>query len=385
MDNKAIKRNILLNPGPATTTDAVKYAQVVPDICPREKEFADLMKQIRDDLVRIVHGDPKKYTSVLFCGSGTLCMDACLNSLLPADKKILVVNNGAYSARAVEICKSYHLPFLDLQFPMDALPDLAEVEAMLKRHPDIALVYATHNETGTGILNPIREIGALAHKYRAVFVVDTTSTYAMRPIRIEEENIDFCMASAQKGLMAMTGISFVVGNRRLLEESGNFPKRSYYCNLHMQYEYFEKHGEMHFTPPVQTVYAMKQAMKEYFEEGEKAKWDRHKRVFEALHAGLERLGFQNVIRREWQAGLVVTVKYPEDENWDFEKIHDYCYERGFTIYPGKMNNTRTFRLCALGAIDEKDICGFFQVLEDGLRESKVAVPVIYGGGTNHAE
>ena len=312
-------------------------------------------------------------------------MDACLNSLLPAGKKILVVNNGAYSARAVEICESYHLPFLDLRFPMDALPDLAEVEAMLRRHPDIALVYATHNETGTGILNPIREIGALAHKYHAVFVVDTTSTYAMRPIHIEEENIDFCMASAQKGLMAMTGISFVVGNRKLLEESGNFPKRSYYCNLYMQYEYFEKHGEMHFTPPVQTVYAMKQAIKEYFDEGESAKWDRHKRVFEALHAGLARLGFQNLIRREWQAGLVITVKYPEDENWDFEKIHDYCYERGFTIYPGKMNNAGTFRLCALGALDENDIVSFFRVLEEGLRENKVTVPVIYGGGTDHAE
>lgn len=385
MDNKTIKRNILLNPGPATTTDTVKYAQVVPDICPREKEFADLMKQIRDDLVRIVHGDPQKYTSVLFCGSGTLCMDACLNSLLPEGKKVLVVNNGAYSARAVEICESYHLPFLNLQFPMDALPDLAEVEDVLRCHSDIALVYATHNETGTGILNPIREIGALAHKYHAVFAVDTTSTYAMRPIRIEEENIDFCMASAQKGLMAMTGISFVVGNRKLLEESGNFPKRSYYCNLYMQYEYFEKHGEMHFTPPVQTVYAMKQAIKEYFDEGENAKWDRHKRVFEALHAGLARLGFQNVIRREWQAGLVITVKYPEDENWDFEKIHDYCYERGFTIYPGKMNNAGTFRLCALGALDENDIVGFFRVLEEGLRENKVTVPVIYGGGTDHAE
>ena len=56
-------------------------------------------------------------------------------------------------------------------------------------------------------LNPIREIGALAHKYGAIFTVDTTSTYAMRPINIEEDNIDFCMASAQKGLMAFTGLS----------------------------------------------------------------------------------------------------------------------------------------------------------------------------------
>lgn len=89
-----MKRNILLNPGPATTTDTVKQAQLVPDICPREQEFVEIMKQIRTDLVKIVHGDFEEYTSVLFCGSGTISMDVCLNSLLPEGKEILVVNNG---------------------------------------------------------------------------------------------------------------------------------------------------------------------------------------------------------------------------------------------------------------------------------------------------
>ncbi len=228
-----------------------------------------------------------------------------------------------------------------------------------------------------GILNPVREIGALVHQYHAVFVVDTTSTYAMRPINIKEDNIDFCMASAQKGLMAMTGVSFVVGKRSIIEQSKDYPKRSYYCNLYLQYDYFEKHGEMHFTPPVQTIYAMRQALKEYFAEGEQEKWKRHTRVFVALHQGLEELGFQDVIKREWQAGLVITVKYPDDPNWSFSAIHDYCYERGFTIYPGKINNTETFRLCALGAVDEADIQEFFKVFQAGLESMKVAVPVFY--------
>ena len=68
MDMK-IKRNILLNPGPSTTTDTVKLAQVVPDICPREREFADVMADFRRDLLRVVHADPDVYTAVLFCGS----------------------------------------------------------------------------------------------------------------------------------------------------------------------------------------------------------------------------------------------------------------------------------------------------------------------------
>ncbi len=372
-----IKRNILLNPGPATTTDTVKMAQVVPDICPREKEFASMMKKMREDLVRIVHGDLDKYTSVLFCGSGTLNIDVCINSLLPEGKKVLVINNGAYSTRAAEICEYYNLPFIDLQFPVDELPDLNRVEQVLKENPDIALVHTTHNETGTGILNPIREIGALVHKYGAVFTVDTTSTYAMRPIDIEKDNIDFCMASAQKGIMAMTGLSFVIGNTQIIKASAEYPKRSYYCNLYLQYHFFETTGEMHFTPPVQTIYAARQALDEYFAEGEEAKWRRHLSVFEAIHAGLDRLGFRDIIPRKLQAGLVVSVKYPDDENWDFEKVHDYCYERGFTIYPGKVSTQNTFRLCALGAITPKDIGDFFAVLEETLRTYHIQIPVRY--------
>ena len=374
---KKIKRNILLNPGPSTTSDTVKYAQVVPDICPREKEFGDLMKGLREELVKIVHGNPCKHTSVLFCGSGTINIDVCINSLLPEGKKVLVINNGAYSTRAVEICQYYNIPHIDLQFPIDEQPDLAVVEETLKYNSDIGLVHTTHNETGTGILNPIREIGALVHKYGATFTVDTTSTFAMRPINIEEDNIDFCMASAQKGLMAFTGLSFIVGNKEIIKMSKDYPTRSYYCNLYLQYEFFEKTGEMHFTPPVQTIYATIQALKEYWKEGEEAKWARHTRVFNAINKGLDELGFKQVIKPELRAGLVSTVIYPDDPNWDFEKVHDYCYERGFTIYPGKIADKHSFRLCALGAIDEPDIVDFFKVLKEALDVIGVQIPIQY--------
>ena len=352
-------------------------AQVVPDICPREKEFGSLMNSLREDLVKIVHGDLNEYTSVLFTGSGTINIDVCINSLLPEGKKVLVVNNGAYSARAVEVCEYYGLPHIDLQFPVDELPDLSVIEKTLKDNRDIALVHTTHQETGTGILNPIKEIGALAHKYGAIFTVDTTSTYAMRPIDIKKENVDFCMASAQKGLMAFTGLSFIVGKKAIIEESKTYPKRSYYCNLYMQYDFFERTGEMHFTPPVQTIYATIQALKEYWDEGEIEKWKRHTRVFNAINEGLDKLGFKQVIKPEWRAGLVSSAIYPDDPNWSFEKVHDYCYKKGFTIYPGKISTTNTFRLCALGAIDEADIKNFFVVFKEALEQENVKIPVIY--------
>ena len=363
-----IKRNVLLNPGPATTTDTVKMAQVVPDICPREKEFANLMKGLRSDLLKVAHAPEDQYTSVLFCGSGTINIDICVNSLVPADKKILVVNNGAYNSRAVEVCQMYHIPHIDLKFSVFEQPDLGEIEKTLIANPDVAVVYCCHHETGTGVLNPIREIGALAHQYGAIFISDTTSSLGMIPFDIVKDNVDFCMASAQKGLMAMSGLSFIIGKTDIIKASKDYPTRSYYCNLYLQYEYFEKTGEMHFTPPVQTIYATIQALKEYFEVGEDAKFARHREVYEAIHKGLDELGFETVIDPKIESGLVVSVKYPDDPNWSFEKVHDYCYERGFTIYPGKISTTNTFRLCALGTIVPKDVEDFFVVLKDALKE-----------------
>jgi len=82
-------------------------AQVVPDICPREKEFVAVMREVENGLLKVVHADPEKYVAVLFCGSGTINMDICLNSLLPENKKVLIINNGAYSRHGMEICEAY--------------------------------------------------------------------------------------------------------------------------------------------------------------------------------------------------------------------------------------------------------------------------------------
>ncbi len=372
---KPVKRNVLLNPGPATTTDTVKYAQVVPDICPREKEFVDVMDEVRRELVKVVHGDPKKYTAVLFTGSGTIIQDALVNSLVPAGKKICVVNNGAYSARMVEIAAYYQIPCVDLKFSATGLPDLKVVREALAADKDIAVVATTHHETGTGVLNPVREIGKMAHDHGCVFIADTISTYGLLPIDLEKENIDFCMSSAQKGLAAMTGVSWTVGSIAEIVKSKDYPKRSYYCNLFMQYDFFERVGEMHFTPPVQTIYSLQQAIKEYWQEGEMPRYERLSKCWEAVYRGMAEIGLESVIDPKIQGKLVVTIKAPKDGKFDFFKLHDYCYERGFTIYPGKMFGLETFRLCNLGVITHKDIEAFFVVAKEAFRKMGYSLPI----------
>jgi len=275
----------------------------------------------------------------------------------------------------VEIANYYNIPCVNIEFPSTGLPDLEIVKETLEREKDIAVVATVHHETGTGVLNPVKEMGRIVHDNGCIFVVDTISTYGLMPIDIEEMNIDFLMSSAQKGLAAMTGASWVVGNIAEIKKTKDYPSRSYYCNLYMQYDFFDRVGEMHFTPPVQTMYALQQALKEYWEEGEKPRWERLTKCWEAIHHGLSEMGLGTVIDKEIQGRLVVTVKAPEDDKFDFFKLHDYCYERGFTIYPGKMFGLQTFRLCNLGRITEKDIRDFFVVAKEAFEKMGYTLPI----------
>ena len=159
--------------------------------------------------------------------------------------KILVINNGAYSTRAV-ICNIINT--YELKLPFDEKIDVNKVKEFLSKHDNISLVYTTHHETGSGVLNDVKAIGEVVHKHDAQFVIDATSSFALVPLNIQEDNIDFLFASAQKGIAAMPGLSFIIGKRKLIEKSIDYPLRSYYTNLYRQYYSFEyANKEMHFT------------------------------------------------------------------------------------------------------------------------------------------
>lgn len=374
--SKTLRRTILLNPGPSTTTETVKAALLQEDICHREGEFGQIIRTIAKDLVKIVHGKPSDYTATLFAGSGSICIDVAIGSLVPKDKKVLVVNNGFYSDRALQACEHYGIPAIDCKFDVLELPDLAVVEETLKNNSDdVAVVYMTHQETGTGLLNPIRAVGALAHKYGAIFVSDTTSTLGIVPINVYKDNIDFCMASSQKGINAFTGCSFIIGRTDYTEKTKDFPKRSYYTNLWRQYSYFKEKGEMNFTPPVQIIYSMQQALKEHFEEGEKAKYTRFMDAAKVMREEIAKLGLEELLPVKKTTGLVIAIKYPDDKKFSFEKLHDYLYENGITIYPGKIGDLPTFRICNLGALTPADIKDAFKVIKAALISCGVTVPV----------
>lgn len=370
MKPRKIKRNILLTPGPATTTNSVKYAQVVPDICPREKDFGKIMWQIREDLVKIVKGN-ENYTSILFAGSGTAVMEVCINSVLPPNKKIAIINNGAYGERMVKIAQVYQIPYVEVAFEWGKIPDLEKIKRILESDRDIAGLAMVHHETTTGILNPVKEIGNIAKGNNCLFIVDAISSFAGIPFDIKEYKIDFMFSTSNKCIQGMAGISFVICRKDELEKIKDYPTRSLYLNLYQQYDYFEKKGQMRFTAPVQIIYALQQAIKEYFEEGGENRYKRYAKNWKILRKGMKDLDFKFLLKEEEESRLLITVIEPRNPKYDFKKIHDFLYERGFTIYPGKIGRKNTFRLGNIGAIDSGDIKDFLIELKNVLINSGI--------------
>lgn len=362
-----VKRNILLNPGPATTTDSVKQAQVVADICPREEEFCAILKGIRSDLVRIAGGD-SGHAAVLFSGSGTAVMDAVINSVVPPGRKLLVVVNGAYGERMANIAQAYRIPCVAVNFGWGEKIDYARVRQVLESGTGIGCVAMVHHETTTGMLNPLEEMGEICARSGQVFVVDAISSFAGIPFSVQECGIDFLISTSNKCLQGMAGLGFAVCRIGALERIRDYPPRSFYLDLSAEHLHVEQTGQPRFTPPVQTVYALKQAIREYFEEGGGNRYRRYTDSWRVLRRGLLDLGFELLLAEEDESHILLTVHEPERPGYDFAGMHDTLRERGFTIYPGKVGHRRTFRLAVMGAIYPSDIRDFLAALGEYCRE-----------------
>ncbi len=362
-----ITRNILLNPGPATTTDTVKLAQAVPDICPREKEFGDLMEFCSTEITKFV-GDPIEYATVLFGGSGTATVEAILNSVVPKNGKILIVSNGAYGKRMCQITEIYGIDTVVFKSSSIEPVDLASLEDTISANKDLTHLAMIHHETTTGLLNDITTVGKLCDKYQLSFIVDSMSGFAAIPVDMKAMNIDYLAASSNKNIQGMAGIGFAICNKKALERTKDIAPRSLYLNLYAQYAYFERTHQTRFTPPVQTFYALKQAIIETKEETIEKRYDRYSKSWETLLDGLEKLGLEYLIDREHHSRIITSIIEPESEKYDFDEMHDFFFEKGFTIYPGKVNDYDTFRISNIGQIDHRDIGAFLEVLEEYLKK-----------------
>ncbi|MFM9535240.1 2-aminoethylphosphonate--pyruvate transaminase [Lysinibacillus sp. IITD104] len=352
----------LLTPGPLTTTEAVKR-EMLKDRCTWDDDYKNVTQVIRKQLLKLAKVDEADYTTVLMQGSGSFVVESVLTTAIGENDKVLILTNGAYGERIVEMAKALKLQHVVYSAPYDEQPSLLEVQSFLERDRSITHVALVHCETTTGILNPIKEIGEVVHSFNKTFIVDAMSSFGGVPMDLSSLHIDFCISSANKCIQGVPGFGFVIANTRALEKCKG-QARSVALDLYNQWEVMKQDGKWRFTSPTHVVAAFAKALEELIEEGGiHARYKRYAYNNHLLRSRLSELGLKAYISEELQSPIITTFLFPHKE-FSFEHFYQEMKKAGFVIYPGKLTDVDTFRVGNIGDIHEDDMLALCEVIEN---------------------
>ncbi len=341
---------ILLTPGPLTTRESTRRA-MLRDWGSRDRAFIALTAELRQRLVSVASGEAS-HTAAPLQGSGTFIVEAVIATLVSRRDRLLVLSNGAYGERMIAIATRLGLSVEALRWPEDEAVDPEAVGQALAADPTITHVALVHCETTTGLLNPLGEVAGVVAAHGRKLLLDAMSSFGALPIDLRTTAITAVMASSNKCLEGAPGLGFaLVAHEVLAASEGNCASLS--LDLYAQWRGFEANGQWRFTPPVQVVAALVEALRALEAEGgPPARLARYRDNLQVLVRGMERLGFRLYLNPRLQAPIIATFRSPP--GFDFERFYDGLAERGFLIYPGKLTKAESFRIGCIGAIDHTD-------------------------------
>jgi 2-aminoethylphosphonate-pyruvate transaminase len=344
---------LLLTPGPLTTSAQTKAA-LGRDWGSREADFIALSEGVRARLAALA-GVQRTHVAVPVQGSGTFAVEAAIQTLVPCDGRLLVLVNGAYGRRVVEIARRLGRACVSLEMPEDQpIPPDRVVEA-LAADPAISDVVLIHCETTSGLLNPLPEIAACVRQAGRRLLVDAMSSFGTIPIDGARTPFTALIGSSNKGLEGVPGLGVVIVETAYLQGCAH-NSSSLSLDLFDQWRSFESSGQWRFTPPVQVVAGLSAAIDQLEAEGGIAA--RHARYCancDILVQGMRARGFTAYIQPQLQAPVIVTFRIPPGDWFKFQTFYDFLHARGIVIYPGKLTLEASFRIGCIGAIGADDM------------------------------
>jgi 2-aminoethylphosphonate-pyruvate transaminase len=344
---------LLFTPGPLTTQLGTRRA-MLHDWGSREPAFIAMTAELRRRLLDLARGHGS-HVAIPIQGSGTFIVEAAIGTLVKPDDVLLVLANGAYGERMIEIARRLGRKVEALRWPEDQAVDPAVVERTLADNPALTHVALVHCETTSGLLNPLAEVAAIVARQQRAFMVDAMSSFGALPLDLRQTPVTAVLASSNKCLEGVPGIAFAAIEKNAIEfAKGVAPSLS--LDLYDQWRGFEGNGQWRFTPPVQVVAALIEALRALDAEGgPAARLDRYQKNFRTLADGMARLGFRLFLDERVQAPIIATFRSPKDARFRFDDLYAALAARGFIIYPGKLTRTQSFRIGCIGALQADDL------------------------------
>ena len=366
------KDSVLFTPGPLTTSRTVKLA-MLRDYGSRDNDFINIIRDIRSRLVCQVAGlNPEVFTSVLMQGCGSMGVESVISSVIPQMGSLLIINNGAYGLRMMQMARTLNIKTIELSYREDQIPDVNEIDQCLADNPELTHIAMVHCETTSGIMNPIQQVGQICIKHNVSYIVDAMSSFGADDIDMELFNIDYLISSANKCIEGVPGFSFILARTEKLLQTKGYA-RSLCFDLYDQYIDLENHGYFRYTPAVQTLLAFQQALIELEAEGGvPARCLRYKNNHKLLLDGMDKMGFKPVVNSEFQGHIITSFYYLDDKKFDFDKLYNRLHKLGFVIYQGKLTNTDCFRIANIGRVFESDVMVLLMAIRNVLQQMNVS-------------
>jgi aspartate aminotransferase-like enzyme len=347
-------------PGPTALPPSVRAAGGRQMINHRGPEFAAMLARIIDGM-KPFFGTTSDVAMLTTAGSGGL-EAAVVNTLSPADK-VLAVSIGAFGDRFAKIARIYgaDVTKLDAEWGYAAAAD--EVRERLRSVPGTKAVLLTHNETSTGVMNPIQELAAAIREEapETLILVDSVSGLGAVPFEMDAWGVDVVVTGSQKAWMAAPGLSMVAASARAWSAMEQATMPRFYLDLRAHRD-AAAGGETPFTPAIAVVFQVDEGLRIMAAEGADAIFARHEACAAATRAGLAALGFELFADERHYSRTVTAATVPDDLDW--KAFNAEVKRRGVVLAGGQGKLTgKIFRLGHLGSVTLEEILGAISTLE----------------------
>ena len=355
-------------PGPTPLPERVVRSMNRPMIDHRGPEFAAILAEITAGARRVFK---TKNDLLLLTSSGTGGLESAVANLVSPGDEVIAALCGNFGERFAALAAAYGADVVRLEFEWGQPVDPDDLAVVMQRHPRAQIVLLTHNETSTGLTNPLRDLARTARGADRLVVVDGVSSISSIDIDTDGWGIDVAVSGSQKGWMAPPGIALVSVSERAWAQQARARSPRFYFDWKEARTWAEK-GMTPFTPAVPVAFALEEGLHMLEEEGLPNVYERHSRLARATQAGLQALGFELYAREGYRSNTVTSGLPPP--GLDVGALRKLLNDRyGVVIAGGQGKMTgKMVRVGHLGAVAEGDVVQVIWAIEQALEELDLA-------------
>jgi alanine-glyoxylate transaminase/serine-glyoxylate transaminase/serine-pyruvate transaminase len=327
-----------MGPGPSDVYPEVLAAMAQPTIGHLDPAFVEFMDELNQ---RLRYGfKTSNIVTLPISAPGSAGMECCLVNLLEPGDEIIIASNGVFGGRMLEIARRCGATPIAVEFEWGAPVDPGKVEEVLKAHPNAMALAFVHSETSTGVRSDAETLCRLAREHDCLSIVDAVTSLGGIELCVDDWGIDAIYSGTQKCLSAPPGLSPVSFSDAAMEKvkSRNTPPQSWFLDMNLLTGYWGPGAKRayHHTAPINSLYALDEALKILQREGLENSWKRHALNYQMLRTGLEDMGLEFYVDAEYRLPQLNAVKVPEGVDEAAVRgflLHEYNLEIGAGLGP----------------------------------------------------